>query len=78
MELAQRNVQVNKETLELTRQKSEAGVIDNVQLVQSQESVTNAEFDYINSIFAHNIAKLNLARAMGHAAEALPQILKLP
>jgi outer membrane protein TolC len=49
-----------------------------VQFVQAQESVTNAEFDYINSIFAHNIAKLNLARAMGHAAEALPQILKTP
>jgi outer membrane protein TolC len=78
VELAQRNVQVNKEELELTHQKVEAGVIDNVQFVQAQESVTNAEFDYINSIFAHNIAKLNLARAMGHAAEALPQILKTP
>ena len=78
VEVAQRNVQVNKEELELTHQKVEAGVIDNVQFVQAQESVTNAEFDYINSIFAHNIAKLNLARAMGHAAEALPQILKTP
>ena len=78
MEVAQRNVQVNKEALELTRQKVEAGVIDNVTYVQAQEAVTNAEFDYINSVFAHNIAKLNLARAMGHAAEALPQILKTP
>jgi outer membrane protein TolC len=78
VEVAQKNVEVTKEALELTRQKVEAGVIDNVQYVQSQETVTNAEFDYINSIFAHNIAKLSLARAMGRAASTLPEVLKTP
>jgi outer membrane protein TolC len=72
VELAQRNVQVNKEALELTRQKVEAGVTDNVQYVQAQEEVTNAEFDFINGVFAFNVAKLSLARAMGRAADALP------
>ena len=62
MEVAQRNVQVTKESLELTRQKVEAGVTDNVQYVQAQETVTNAEFDFINGVFAYNIAKLSLAR----------------
>jgi outer membrane protein TolC len=76
VEVAERNVQVNKEALELTRQKVEVGVIDNVQYVQAQEDVTNAEFDLINGAFAFNVAKLSLARAMGRAADAIPEILK--
>jgi len=36
------------------------------------------ELDYINSVFAHNIAKLSLARAIGDAADSLPQFLSLP
>ena len=75
--VAQRNVQVTKEALELTRQKVEVGVIDNVTYVQAQEEVTNAEFDFINGVFAFNVAKLSLARAMGRAADALPDILKI-
>ena len=78
VEVAQRNVEVTKEALELTRQKVEAGVIDNVQYEQAQEAVTNAEFDYINGVFAHNVAKLSLARAMGRAADAFPEVLKTP
>ena len=76
VEVSQRNIQVAKETLELTRQRFEAGVSDNVQVVQAQESVSSAELDYINSVFAHNLAKLSLARAMGSATESLPLLLK--
>ena len=78
VEVGQKNVDVNKEALELTRQKKEAGVIDNVTYVQAQEEVTNAEFDYINGVFAYNIAKLSLARAMGRAADAFPDMFKAP
>jgi outer membrane protein TolC len=78
VEVARRNVQVNAEAVELTRQKVEAGVIDNVQFVQAQEQSTNAEFDFINSLFAYNLAKLSLARAMGRASDALPELFKAP
>ena len=78
VEVGQRNLEVNREALELTRQKVEAGVIDNVQYVHAQEEVTNAMFDFINSVFAHNIAKLNLLRAMGGAADALPNTFQTP
>lgn len=77
VEVAQKNVDVNKEALELTRQKVEAGVLDNVSYVQAQEDVTNAEFDYINGVFAYNVAKLSLARATGRAADAFPDMLKV-
>jgi outer membrane protein TolC len=77
VEVAMTNVQVTRETLDLTRQRFDAGVTDNVEVVQAQESVAGAELDYINSVFAHNLAKLSLARAVGGAAESLGQFLKL-
>jgi outer membrane protein TolC len=76
VEVAQKNVEVNKEALDLTRQKVEAGVLDNVSYVQAQEEVTNAEFDYINGVFAYNVAKLSLARATGRASDAFSDVLK--
>ena len=78
VEVAQRNARVAKETLDLTRQRVEAGVADSVELVQSQEALAGAELDYINSVFAHNLAKLSLARSMGGAAENLPKFLSTP
>jgi outer membrane protein TolC len=77
VKLAQRNLQVNKETLDLTRQRFDAGVIDNVEVVQAQESLTSADLDTINSVFAHNVAKLSLARAIASAADNLQQFLNL-
>jgi outer membrane protein TolC len=77
VEVAAKNVQVTRETLDLTRQRFDAGVTDNVEVVQAQESVAGAELDYIDSVFAHNLAKLSLARAMGGAAENLAQFLKV-
>ena len=78
VEVAQRNLQVSREAAELTHQKLEAGVSTTVDYTQAEQTVTTAEFDLINAIFAHNIAKLSLARAIGRAAAALPQFLKLP
>jgi hypothetical protein len=45
--------------------------------VQTQDALAAAELDYISSVFAHNIAKLSLARAIGGAAEKLGQFLTL-
>jgi outer membrane protein TolC len=78
VEVSQKNLQVSRETLDLTRQRFEAGVADSVEVVQTQQEVATAELDYINSVFAHNVAKLSLARAVGGAAANLEQFLKLP
>jgi outer membrane protein TolC len=77
VELAEKNREVVAQTLDETRLRLGAGVSDNVALVQSQESMAGAELDYIDSVFAHNVAKLSLARAIGGAAESLPQYLKM-
>jgi hypothetical protein len=38
--------------------------------------VASADLDYITALFAHNLAKLSLARALGHAEQKLPDYLK--
>jgi outer membrane protein TolC len=77
VDVARTNITVSTQNLDLARQRFDAGVSDNVEVVQSQEALVTAHFDYINSVFAHNLAKLSLARAIGRASEALPQFLKL-
>ena len=76
VEVARKNLQVAQETLEMARARMEAGVINTVEVVQAQQTVSSAQLDLINSIFAHNLAKLSLARDMGHASEQLPALLK--
>jgi len=78
VEVAQKSLEVNREAAELTHQKLLAGVSTTVDYTQAQQSATTAQFDCINAVFAHNIAKLSLARAMGRAAKELSQFLKLP
>jgi outer membrane protein TolC len=75
VEVALKNIDVARQNLDLTRQRFEAGVSDNLEVVQSQEAVAAARLDYISSVFAHNIAKLSLARAIGRVAKALPEFL---
>ncbi|HJP92138.1 MAG TPA: TolC family protein [Pyrinomonadaceae bacterium] len=77
VEVARTNITVATQNLDLTRQRFEAGVSDNLEVIQSQEALSTAHTDYINSVFAHNLAKLSLARAIGRAAESLPRFLKL-
>jgi len=76
VEVAQHNVQVAREALDMTRQRMEAGIVNTVEVVQAQQNVAGAQLDLINSIFAHNLAKLSLARALGHAGDHLPDLLK--
>ena len=75
VEVARKNLLVTRETLDLTRQRFDAGVTDNVEVVQAQEYLTSAELDVINSVFAHNVAKLSLARSIASAADSLQEFL---
>lgn len=77
VEVAKQNLDVIRDTLRQTRIKFESGVSTNADVVQSQEAVASAQLDYIDSIFAHNLAKLSLARAMGNTADKLTQFLNV-
>ena len=76
VEVARKNLDVAQETLEMTRERMEAGVVNTLEVVQAQQTVSSAQLDLINTVFTHNLAKLSLARALGHAAEQLPTLLK--
>jgi len=78
IDVARNNQKVARETLELTRQRFEAGIADAVEVTQAQESVVTADLDYITTLFAHNLAKVSLARAMGNAEQHLSQFLRMP
>jgi outer membrane protein TolC len=75
--VSEASIKVNRQNLTLTQQRFDSGVGDNLQVVQSQESVAVGEYGFINSVFAHNLAKLGLARAMGRSAEDFGEFLKL-
>jgi outer membrane protein TolC len=76
LELSRANQKLAAQTLDLTRQKYDAGVTASVDVVQAQERVASSDLDYITALFAHNLAKLSLDRAIGHALENLPEYLK--
>jgi outer membrane protein TolC len=46
-----------------------AGVTDNLEVVQAQGSLVNAQNQYVASLYTHNLAKLSLARALGEARQ---------
>jgi outer membrane protein TolC len=74
--LADSNRGLANETLQQARDRFNAGVTTTVEVVQAQEQVASAEGDYISSLFAFDLARLSLARAMGEAETDLPDLLK--
>jgi outer membrane protein TolC len=42
-----------------------AGVASNIEVVQAQEAVATATDNYLSALYAHNLAKISLARATG-------------
>jgi hypothetical protein len=48
-----------------------------VEVTQASEAVASADLDYITALFAHNLAKLSLARALGGAERRVPDYLKI-
>ncbi len=65
--VAQSNVQLADEALSEAQQRYAAGVDDNLAVSQAQAQVAQADDQYIASNYQHNVAKLELARALGVA-----------
>lgn len=76
VEVARSSVDLANETLTQARDRFAAGVTDNLEVIQAQESVASANENYISSLYAHNLAKVELARAIGYAEEGVRQYLK--
>jgi len=76
VEVARSSVELAEEALTQSRDRFSAGVTDNLEVVQAQESVAAAHESYIQSLYAHNLAKVELARAIGNAEQGVERYLK--
>lgn len=76
VEVARSSVDLAEQALTQSRDRFSAGVTDNLEVVQAQESVASAHESYIDSLYAHNLAKVELARAIGDAEQGVERFLK--
>ena len=67
VEVARSSADLAKEALSEAQQSYAAGVSDNLAVSQAEQSVAQADEQYVDSLYRHNVAKLSLARALGAA-----------
>ncbi len=76
LEAAQANVTLAGQELEQARDRFAAGVAGNIEVTQAQESVAIASESYIDALYAHNLAKASLARAVGTAEQSVKAFIE--
>jgi outer membrane protein TolC len=65
VEVARSSVDLSNEALSEAQQRYVAGVSDNLAVSQAQQSVAQANDQYVTSLYRDNVAKLSLVRALG-------------
>jgi outer membrane protein TolC len=69
-------VELATQTLQQSRDRFASGVTDNIEVVQAQESLADANDAYIASLYRYNLAKISMARAIGAAESKYAVYLK--
>jgi outer membrane protein TolC len=75
VKVAEKNTQLAQRTLDQARDRFLNGVTNNLEVIQAQQDVAAANENYISSLFAHNLAKLTLLRALGSAQKDVNKYL---
>jgi outer membrane protein TolC len=75
--VAQDNLDLANQTLTQARDRFAAGVTDNIEVIQAQESVASANDSLISALYAHNLAKVSLARALGGAEQGIQKLMEV-
>ena len=75
--VAESSLGLANETLLQARDRFSAGVSDNIEVVQAQESVATANDNLIAALYAHNLAKVALARALGATDREIRNLLEV-
>ncbi len=65
VEVARSNMDLANEALKEAQERYANGVSDNLPVSEAQQSVAQADNQYVVSLYRHNVAKLTLARALG-------------
>jgi outer membrane protein TolC len=75
--VARDNLDLANQTLTQAQDRFTAGVTDNIEVVQAQESVATANDNLIAALYAHNLAKIDLARALGGAEQGIQKFMEV-
>src|SRR5579872_5206441 len=75
--VARSNLDLANQTLAQSRDRFTAGVTDTVEVVQAQGSVAIANDNLISALYSHNLAKVELARALGSAEQQIQKFLEV-
>ena len=75
LQVATRSRELANEELTQARDRFAAGVANNIEVVQAQQSVTAADEQYIDALLGFDVAKAVLARSLGDAEAAVQRIL---
>jgi outer membrane protein TolC len=76
VEVARNSVDLAEQALAQSRDRFSAGVADNLEVVQAQEAAASAHESFIESLYDHNLAKVQLAHSIGDAEEGVRRYLK--
>jgi outer membrane protein TolC len=74
--VAREAVTVADQALGQAQDRFKAGVAGNLEVVQAQQALTAARENYISSLYAHNVAKVAMARALGSGESEFLQLLE--
>ena len=75
--VARDNLNLSNQTLDQARDRFTAGVTDTIEVVQAQGSVASANDNLIAALYAHNVAKVSLARALGLADQQIKKFIEV-
>jgi outer membrane protein TolC len=75
--VAEDNLDLANQTLVQARDRFTAGVTNNIEVVQAQESVATANDNVIAALYAHNLAKVDLARALGGGEQGMQKLMEV-
>jgi outer membrane protein TolC len=75
--VARSNLDLANQTLTQSQDRFASGVTDTVEVVQAQGSVAVANDNLIAALYAHNLAKVELARALGSTEQRIQKFMEV-
>jgi outer membrane protein TolC len=75
VEVARTGLDLAQQVVAQSQDRFAAGVTNNVEVIQAQQQLASANDQFIASLFAHNVAKVLLARSIGNAEQMVKQYM---
>jgi len=75
VEVARTGLDLAQQVVAQSQDRFAAGVTNNVEVIQAQQQLASANDQFIASLYAHNIAKVLLARSIGNAEQMVKQYM---